>query len=181
MPTHGHRLLYALRPAPLARNLIGVQRDQLGLADALVENDRLHITLGITEDFERRPYAAAKDLLAIAEQVSAAPVPVTLDRVSAGGDGDSIALRPSRKIDALAELGHQLQRGLRAAGLLRRGWDFHPHVTLLYRKGRPFTRTIPPIGWEATDFVLIHSILGAHQHIELGRWPLIERQGAFGF
>lgn len=179
MPVHGHRLFYALRPAPLARNLIGVQRDQLGLADALVENERLHITLGITEDFEHRPYAEAKQLLAIGTQISAAPVPVKLDRVSAGGD--TIALRPSRKIDALAELGRQLQRGLAAAALLRGGWDFHPHVTLLYRKGRPFTRTIPPIGWDATDFVLIHSILGAHQHIELGRWPLIDRQGAFGF
>jgi len=179
MATQGHRLFYALRPAPLARNLIGVQRDRLGLADALVENDRLHITLGITEDFERRPYAEAKQLLAIGERIAAAPVPVTLDRVSAGGD--SIALRPSRKIDALAELGRQLQHGLRSAALLRGGWDFRPHVTLLYRKGRPFTRTIPAIGWDATDFVLIHSILGAHRHIELGRWPLVDRQGAFGF
>jgi len=179
MPIHGHRLFYALRPAPLARNLIDVQRDRLGLADALVGNDRLHMTLGITEDFDHRPYAEAKQLIAIGAQVAAAPVPVMLDRVSAGGD--SIALRPARKIDALAELGRQLQRGLAAATLLRRGWEFHPHVTLLYRKGRPFTQRIEPIGWDATDFVLIHSILGAHQHIELGRWPLIDRQGSFGF
>jgi len=179
MPIRGHRLFFALRPVPLARNLIGVQRDQLGLADALVENERLHITLGITEDFDRRPYAEAKQLLAIGEQVAAAPVPVRLDRVS--GSNETIALRPSRRIDALAELGRQLQRGLTGAALLRRDWDFRPHITLLYRKGRPFTRTIEPIGWEATDFVLIHSMLGAHRHIELGRWPLVDRQGSFGF
>lgn len=179
MPIHGHRLFYALRPAPMARNLIGVQRDQLGLADALVENDRLHITLGITEDFDHRPDAAARRLVAIGEQIAAAPIPMKLDRVSAGGD--SIALRPSRKIDGLAELGRQLQRELTRATLLRKGWDFHPHVTLLYRKGSPFTRTIEPIGWDAIDFVLIHSILGAHRHIELGRWPLIARQAAFAF
>ncbi|MDG2533421.1 2'-5' RNA ligase family protein [Sphingomonas sp. HITSZ_GF] len=175
----GNRLFFALRPSPLARNLIGVQRDQLGLAESVVENDRLHITLAITEDFARQPYAEAKALIAIGEQVSAAPVPVRLDRVS--GSNETIALRPSRKIDALAELGAKLQQGLARAGLLRGTWDFHPHVTLLYRKGRPFTRTIDPISWDATDFVLIHSILGAHRHIELGRWPLEDRQGAFGF
>jgi len=174
-----NRFFYALRPSPLARNLIGVQRDQLGLAESLVENDRLHITLGITEDFARQPYAEMKRLIEIGEQISAAPVPVRLDRISGGNE--TIALRPSRRIDALAELGHKLQQGLAHAGLLRDAWDFHPHVTLLYRKCRPFTRTIPPIGWDATDFVLIHSMLGEHRHVELGRWPLIERQGGFGF
>lgn len=174
-----NRLFYALRPSPLARNLIGVQRDQLGLAESLVENDRLHITLGITEDFTRQPYAEMKRLIEIGAQVSAAPVPVRLDRISGGNE--TIALRPSRRIDALAELGQKLQQGLAHAGLLRDAWDFHPHVTLLYRKGRPFTRTIPAIGWDATDFVLIHSMLGEHRHVELGRWPLIERQGGFGF
>jgi 2'-5' RNA ligase len=173
------RFFYALVPPPLPRNLIGVQRDQLGLAETMVENERLHITLGITEDFPRQPYEAMQRLIEIGARISAAPVPVRLDRVS--GSNETIALRPSRKIDALAELGHKLQRGLSGTGLLRGAWDFHPHVTLLYRKGRPFTRTIEPIGWDATDFVLIHSILGAHRHIELGRWPLIDRQGAFGF
>ncbi len=175
----GNRLFYALRPSPLARNLIGVQRDQLGLAETIVENDRLHITLGITEDFARRPYTEAKALIEIGEAISAAPVPVRLDRVS--GSNETIALRPSRQIPALAELGRKLRGALAIAGLLRGGWDFHPHVTLLYRKGRPFTRTIEPIGWDATDFVLIHSILGEHRHIELGRWPLVDRQGGFGF
>lgn len=174
-----HRFFYALRPSPLARNLIGVQRDQLGLAETVVENDRLHITLGLTEDFPRPPYDAMARLIEIGAQTSAAPVPVSLDRVSAGND--TIALRPSRRIDALAELGRTLQHGLARAGLLRAGWAFHPHVTMIYRKGRPFTRTIPAIGWEATDFVLIHSLLGEHRHIELGRWPLIARQGSLGF
>ncbi len=174
-----NRFFYALRPSPLARNLIGVQRDQLGLAETIVENDRLHITLAITEDYARQPYAEMKRLIEIGETVSAAPVPVRLDRVS--GSNETIALKPSRQIAALAELGRKLQQGLSCAGLLRGTWDFHPHVTLLYRKGRPFTRTIPPIGWEATDFVLIHSLLGEHRHIEMGRWRLIDRQGGFGF
>jgi 2'-5' RNA ligase len=174
-----NRFFFALVPPPLPRNLIGVQRDQLGLAETMVENERLHITLGITEDFARQPYEAMQRLIEIGAQISSAPVPVKLDRVS--GSNETIALRPSRKIDALGELGRKLQDGLAWAGLLRGAWDFHPHVTLLYRKGRPFTRTIPPIGWDATDFVLIHSILGAHRHIELGRWPLVDRQGGFGF
>ncbi len=174
-----NRFLFALLPPPLPRNLIGVQRDQLGIAESVVENERLHITLGITEDYEQQPYAEVQRLIEIGAQVSAAPVPVTLDRVSASNE--TIALRPSRKIDALAELVHRLQQGLARAGLLRRSWNYHPHMTLLYRKGTPFTRTITPIGWEAIDFVLIHSLIGAHRHVELGRWPLVDRQGAFGF
>lgn len=174
-----NRFFYALLPPPLQRNLIGIQRDQCGLAETIVENERLHITLAITEDFARQPYAEMKRLIEIGAQISAPPVPVKLDRVS--GSNETIALRPSRRIDTLAELGHQLQRALSRAGLLRAKWDFNPHVTLLYRKGRPFTRTIAPIDWNATDFVLIHSILGAHRHIELGRWPLVARQGSLGF
>ncbi len=179
MPDYGHRLFYALLPPPRQRNLIGLHRDQLGLAESIVRNDRLHITLGITDDFEHRPYDEARRMIEIGQSIAAAPIAVTLDRLSAGND--SIALRPSRRIGALAELGAQLRAKLERQELLRRDWSLKPHVTLLYRKGRPFQRTIEPLGWEATDFVLIHSILGATQHIELGRWPLIDRQGAFGF
>ena len=179
MPVHGHRLFFALRPPPRQRNLIGWQRDQLGLAERIVRNDRLHVTLGITDDFEHRPYAEARRLVEIGESIAAAPVSVALDRLSAGNA--SIALCPSRRIAALADLGEQLRAILERDRLLRRGWTFRPHMTLLYRNGAPFQRKIEPIGWEATDFVLIHSILGATEHIELGRWPLVARQGSFAF
>ncbi|HEY0413404.1 MAG TPA: hypothetical protein VGD66_09695 [Allosphingosinicella sp.] len=65
---------------------------------------------------------------------------------------------------------------MRRSGLLRDGWKFNPHCTLLYRKGESFLRPSPPFEWAATELVLVHSLVGANRHIELGRWPLVRRQ-----
>lgn len=173
-----HRLFFALRIAPV-RGLVGGVRDGLGPAPSIVPDSRLHITLGITNDYPDLPPAVVDRLLAIAGTIAAAPVPVRLDQLS--GDGKTIALRPSRRIKPLTTLTAALHRRMAAAELLRAAWRRRPHVTLLYRTGAPFTRAIDPICWTATEFVLIHSIIGAHRHVELGRWPLVERQSSFAF
>ncbi|MBO9714708.1 2'-5' RNA ligase family protein [Sphingomonas sp.] len=174
-----HRLFFALLPPFVQRNLIAVHRDAFPGATSLVANDRLHKTLAIAGDFERFPKAVAEAMLAIGAAVALGPFAVRLDRLS--GSNRSIALRPSRRSAGLAELSRQLAEPLRRHGLARDGWSFSPHVTLLYRNGAPFQQPIEPIGWDATDFVLIHSVVGATRHVELGRWRLESRQGAFGF
>lgn len=179
MAAIAHRLFFAFPIAACARPRVAGCRDDLGPAPSIVSDDRLHMTLAITNDYPQLPLAAIDPLLAIGASLAASPVPLRLDQLS-GGRG-SVALRPARRIKALAELTGTLGRRMAAAGLLRGAWRCRPHVTLLYRKQAAFTRTIDPICWTATDFVLIHSIVGAHQHIELGRWPLIERQGSFPF
>lgn len=52
--------------------------------------------------------------------------------------------------------------------------SFTPHTTLLYSR-QPIVKThaIMPIQWRVTDFVLIESLVGKSEHIELGRWPLL--------
>jgi 2'-5' RNA ligase len=45
-------------------------------------------------------------------------------------------------------------------------------MTLGYRDGRPFSERIAPVGWDAEEFVLIHSHLGKTRHEVVGRWPL---------
>ncbi|WP_066725451.1 2'-5' RNA ligase family protein [Sphingomonas pituitosa] len=174
-----HRLLFAFRLAASVRSLVAGHRDGLGPAASIVSDDRLHMTLAITSDHPQLPCAAADMLCAIGSSLTASPIALRLDQLS--GARGSIALRPARRIKALSELTATLNRRMAAAGLLRDKWRCHPHVTLLYRAGAPFSRPIDPICWTATDFVLIHSIVGATRHIELGRWPLIERQGSFGF
>jgi len=173
-----HRYFFALLPSPV-RGVIASQRDQLGAADSKVADHRLHATLAITDDFDHQPALLEANLLAIGESIATGPVPMALDRLS--GSTGSVALRPSRRTPALTALAGSLQRRMTRAGLLRAAWTFRPHVTLLYRKGKPFARALEPICWTATDFVLIHSIVGATRHIELGCWPLVERQGSFGF
>jgi len=179
MDVVAHRLFFAFRIAAGVRDVVAGCRDGLGPATGTVSDDRLHMTLAITNDYPQLPIAAVDRMLSIGSSLAESPVPLCLDRLS-GGRG-SVALRPARRIKALAQLTGTLNRRMTAAGLLRSMWRCHPHVTLLYRKGQAFTRAVDPICWTATDFVLIHSIVGAHRHIELGRWPLIERQGSFDF
>ena len=174
-----HRLFFAFRIAACVRGLVAVHRDELGYASSIVSDDRLHMTLAITEDHPGFPRAAVDPLRAIGASLVASPVPLRLDQLSASRN--SIALRPTRRIRALTELTGTLGRRMAAAGLLRHRWRCNPHVTLLYREGAPFIHTIDPICWTASDLVLIHSIVGEHRHVELGRWPLVERQGSFAF
>lgn len=173
-----HRYFFALQPSPMCRG-IARQRDQLGPAEHLVSDTRLHATLAITDDFKRPCPLLESALHSIGGSIAAAPIPMRLDQLS--GSNGSIALRSSRRCLPLAALAGPLQRRMARAGFLRTEWVFCPHVTLLYRAGVPFTRAIDPICWTANDFVLIHSIIGEHQHIELGRWPLVERQGSLAF
>lgn len=137
-------------------------------------NQRLHVTLGITDDYLTADDGTAEALVRIGQVIEAEPVPMSLDRLS--GHGEVIALRPSRRPSRLGILQRQLERRLVGAGLFRRGWRFNPHVTLIYRPGMPFSAPVPPIAWEAAELVLIHSLLGETRHQELGRWPLVHQQ-----
>jgi len=169
-----HRLFFALKPPVRESRLIGLARDQMSGAKALVSNDRLHMTLGITNDYRTLDDALVDRMMAIGETVGGEPVPVTLDRLSGGAR--SVALRPTKRPRELVDLQGQIGRLLDYWGLTRAGWEFNPHVTLLYWDSQPVIRPIAPIEWTADEFVLIHSRVGETQHDILGRWPLVQRQ-----
>lgn len=174
-----HRFFFAHVPPARPCALIGVHRDAIEGAHGHVTNDRIHVTLAITDDYEQYPAQLERELLAIGEEVAADPFGMSLDRLS--GSARSVALRPSRRIGGLTDLHRQLDRGMSRRRLRRRDWTFSPHATLAYREGRPFQQPVTPVEWDATDFVLIHSAVGATRHTELARWPLISRQRSFGF
>lgn len=144
------------------------------------------MTLASTHRFDRFPEALARRMIDWAAALSAEPVRLRLDRLSgcalpARDHKSSIAVRPARRPPGLSDISRRLSEPLERAGMLREGWSFNPHVTLLYWQGHAFEQPIEPIRWEATDFVLIYSVVGMTRHIELGRWPLDRRQRAFGF
>lgn len=175
MLTLRHRLFFALRPPLDQRPAIAAHRDALP-SDVPVADDRLHVTLAITADHNTPPADLIQHALAIGADIKVEPFDLSLDRLCA--NPSSIALRPSHCPPALRTLHRQLDRRLVSR---RKGWSFNPHTTLCYREGDRFERAIPPVAWRAVDFVLIHSVVGATRHIELGRWPLDDRQHAFGF
>lgn len=171
---HRHRLFFALRPSPIEANLTGLFRDAADPALDPVANDRLHMTMGITDDSDAFPQDAAECMAAIGAGLAGDPFVLTLDRLS--GSERAIALRPARRPPALSAVQKQIDERMRYRSLMRAGWRFNPHVTLGYRAGLSFLTPIVPLLWEVRDVVLIHSLVGATRHITLGRWPLLRRQ-----
>ena len=169
-----HRYFFCLRPPPALARRIGSFRDGLGYAGTVVADERLHVTLGITNDYPEHSGRAAGGMAAIGGLIDAEPFNLCLDRLS--GNEAVVALRPSRRPPQLGILQRQIERWLRRSGLLRDGWRFNPHITLIYRAGEPFLRAAAPFEWAATELVLVHSVVGATRDIELARWPLLRRQ-----
>lgn len=169
-----HRYFFALRPTEGVARRAGTLRDAFADAGSGVRDERLHVTLGITDDFAERPVTVVDRLLGIGDAVDAEPFTLVLDRLS--GNGRTIALRPSRTPPGLTALHRQLDAQMRYWNIRRPGWSFNPHMTLVYRPHQEFIRPIEPLAWEAADLVLIHSLVGRSQHRELGCWPLQRRQ-----
>jgi 2'-5' RNA ligase len=127
--------------------------------------------LAITADFAVPQPVLVDAMLRAGASVRAGPFDLVLDRLSASPD--SIALRPARVVPDLRALGTAIVRAMTGEGIaLRPGWRFNPHMTLCYRKGRPFARAVQNAGWPVTEFVLVHSLVGATRHEIPGRWPL---------
>jgi len=171
---HCHRLFFAVKPSRIEANLTGLFRDATDVPLDVVANDRLHLTLGITNDYAAFPADVAQRLLTIGEHLAGDPFTLTLDRLS--GSERSIALRPNKRPPALSAMQKQIDDQLRYWNLMRTNWSFNPHVTLGYRRGLSFLKPVTPVEWDMHDIVLIHSVVGATRHSELGRWPLVRRQ-----
>jgi|GEM_PF-6893550 len=94
-----HRLFFAYRPpAPIA-GTIGALRAGLALDRGEVANDRLHLTLGITGDYDAFPQSVAEAMRRIGDAAEGWPMRIVLDRLS--GSPTSVALRPQRAIPGL--------------------------------------------------------------------------------
>lgn len=130
-----------------------------------------HVTLAITEDFDAFPDTLVRHLLLAGGEVEAGPFDLPLTRLS--GSRRSIALCPEGKVAPLAALQRAIAGAMaRHRVPMREGWRFHPHQTLCYRKGEPFSRRIEGFIWTAREFVLVRSLVGLSRHDVMGCWPL---------
>jgi 2''-5'' RNA ligase len=168
-----HRFFFAIQPPPLIARRIAAWAARFGSHGALVHADRLHVTLDILDDLDVLPSGMVGMLIEVGAVVRAGPFMIELDQ--ANGGGGSIALRPRLKNPALQQLAARIAGARVRAGIAgRQGYRFSPHITLLYREGRPFSETVIPFAWEVREFVLIHSLLGQTRHVRLGSWQLTE-------
>jgi len=169
-----HRVFFTFLPPSGPRGVIAQLGERLHSDGQHVRYDRLHLTLSITIDFDELPPSIVDSMKRVGDEITEAPQPILLDQVS--GSNRSIVLRPSRTPRSLKRFEKELERRALARRVPLHRRPFSPHVTMLYRPGRPFTRLTDPIGWTATELVLLHSAVGATRHTVLGRWPLQRRE-----
>lgn len=163
--------LFALRPAPGAVGEIQQLRDAPGLTGKAVRDDLLHVTLLWLGYDPPDATGLATRARAAAATVAAAPFRIVFDQLVAG-DGQ-LLLAPSERLEHVHAFQHRLATALAVHGLrAERGWRFAPHVTLRRGSAPGPTRTVDPISWTVTDFVLIQSHRGHTEHETVGAWPL---------
>ncbi len=171
IPRPCHRLFFALQPPEPQGDAIEAISRLFPNQGSPVRRDRRHLTMLITDDYRHYPAMLESALISVGDSVSPPPVNVALRELV--GTETSVSLRPKGPAEALIELHRALAcEALVRSIPLRRDWWFYPHMTLLYRDGRRFTKSLDPIVWRADELVLIHSHVGRTRHRILKRWPL---------
>ena len=137
--------------------------------------DRLHSTvLPLWDDRDTSPVRLAA-LQRAAASLDAEPFMVVFDTLNRNALVGTVATR------GLRAFRKTLVRHLGALGLPIPPYTSRPHISLVYGVESDRKAAIQPIGWQVEEFLLIRSVHGEGRHEELGRWPLIARQGSFGF
>lgn len=86
-PAPRERLFFALMPDQREAFRISAWAEAgLGAGWNFVRADRQHMTLGITNDYERPPFELHEKLFRAGDMVAAAPVAVELDQLAVGGE-----------------------------------------------------------------------------------------------
>jgi len=166
-----HRLFFALKPTDEAVEEIARVRGGIGVAKSHVFDHRLHLTLW-SLDLPMMPTAGVIDeLCGAAAKVRGPALRLVMHELV--GNGHVTCLKPGEPMPVLKAFQQKLQLAIADAGIWpSRGFRFEPHVTLAYGQQETLRRAILPIGWRCHDFVLIHSLVGLTEHVELGRWSL---------
>ncbi|MBY5865304.1 2'-5' RNA ligase family protein [Rhizobium leguminosarum] len=177
----GHRLFFALCPPAAVERQAGSIADDYGKTFSLSAKPRLttlHVTIIGIDDYQELPEDAVFAARQAGATVEGAPITITFDRIMSfrrEGRARPLVLCGEGGLKPLTRLHVQLGVSMHNAGLrhnIRR--DFTPHMTLLYdRKTVPPTSLDTPVSWTASEFLLVHSLLGKTEHRIIDRWPLL--------
>ncbi|MEI9852851.1 MAG: 2'-5' RNA ligase family protein [Sphingomonas sp.] len=137
--------------------------------------ERLHMTLLRLWDGQGSPASWITLLCRALASLDAPPFEVRFERVRRNALVGGAAMRDARLFQ------QRLVQFLAPLGLPVPEYAFKPHLSLAYGASPERNVAVPPICWIVEELLLIRSIHGQGRHEELGRWPLVPRQGAFGF
>jgi 2'-5' RNA ligase len=147
-----------------------------GLRGRRIGADLLHITLRGVGAYDGLPHFIIERACEAGAKVSTAPFPLMFNRAMSFNSGRGkrpLVLCPSHDLAGLFKLHFALGEAMKRARVGRHlRSHFTPHMTLLYDSRVVRELPIEPILINVQDFVLVHSIVGRHRHIELARWPL---------
>lgn len=151
-------------------------RQDYGLGGDSIRPERLHVTLIHVGDYLGLPRGVIADVSRTASLLSWPAFDVVFGRAGSfsGKPGrNPYVLLGGEGLETLRAFRRTLWERLVLAGVkpLSRV-DFNPHVTLLYGDRMAAEHPIEPIGWRASEFVLVHSELGRGRYNDLGRWAL---------
>ena len=175
------RLFFALfPPAATAARVYALQQDlrvRHGLWGRPLAMDRLHVTLCHVGDYAGLPQAIVAKAREAASRVSAPAFDVTFDRAltfTGRPRNRPFVLRSRDGAPGVRHLQHELGEAMSRCGLGRFARPYTPHMTLLYDTAEVAEHPVDPMTWTATEFRLVHSMLGQTRHVPLGAWTLGE-------
>jgi RNA 2',3'-cyclic 3'-phosphodiesterase len=127
----------------------------------------LHITLrafGSFEDLKAQDLKKIRRICKTAALLST-PFDVSFDRVLPFSNGPLALVSEEANVDL-----HRLH--WLAMGAPERKPKFSPHISLAYPSDGFEEERIPPVDWRVDELVLVRSLTGRTEHVELGRWQL---------
>ncbi len=133
---------------------------------------QLHLTLRFVGAVEAETQQC---LIDGAGRVKGEAFDFTLDTLGYWGKPKVLWLGPSAVPAAMQALAQQLETVCTACGLPAEKRDFAPHMTLLRKVRRPpRERTLPPLHWAVSEFVLVRSdtLPEGAQYTLVQRWKL---------
>lgn len=177
-PTPTDRLMFLLYPDRTTAERIGdaarVLKERLGLRGALLQTERLHVTLHHLGDYVGVPRDVVGKGVSAGDALTASPFEVKFDRAVSFANrpgANPFTLQGGEGLGAL--IGFQKALGETMAGAaLRPDRSFTPHVTLLYDALIAPEQLIAPISWTVDRFALVQSKLGQTRHLILREWML---------
>jgi 2'-5' RNA ligase len=180
-PSGPNRILVVVRlPRAIAEDVSDWSlrfREERSLKGNPRPTGHLHVTLFRIGDFRWLPgdIIAAAERACLAVAARSRPFPVQVDQAVCGGKKSRVpfVLKSQKRNSALDLLRQRVfiqldQEGIEGDKRER----FEPHVTVGYMDKGFRMEPIEPIAWMVEEIVLIHSLVGQTQYIELGRWKL---------
>ncbi len=176
-----HNYFFALSPDADVRKQLSQVANDLKTSDSLngswIASERYHLTLHHLGQFPEVHPDLVKRALAAANNIQMPAFNIKLDHFMSFDSKTGkfpCVLTSKYELPELKNFWQELKNNLLAQRLGQNlANSFTPHTTLLYSR-QPVIKThaITPIQWPVKDFVLIESLVGKSEHIELGRWPL---------